>query len=80
MNPADEPLNKEQLKVLSVVCLATFLFFNSYGSINVALPIIQSEFGSSLAAIQWIGIIGLVTVSSLSLCFGRVGDLLGRRR
>ena len=75
-----ESLTREQLKVLTVVCLASFLFFNSYGSINVALPVIQSEFGSSLAAIQWIGFIGLVTVSSLSLCFGRVGDLLGRRR
>jgi len=75
-----ESLTEEQLKVLSVVCLATFLFFNSYGSINVALPTIQSQLGISLAALQWISFVGLVMVSSLSLSFGKAGDLLGRNR
>lgn len=75
-----ESLKKEQLKVLSVVCLAAFLFFNSYGSINVALPTIQNRFGISLTALQWISFVGMVMVSSLSLCFGKAGDLLGRKR
>ena len=78
MKPA--PSQHEDLKVLVVLCLGAFLFFNSYGSINVALPSIQREFGSSLAATQWVGIVGLVVISSLSLCLGRVGDLLGRER
>ena len=75
-----ESLTREQLKVLSVVCLAAFLFFNSYGSISVALPTIQSQLGISLAALQWISFVGLVMVSSLSLSFGKAGDLLGRNR
>ncbi|MBW8065591.1 MAG: MFS transporter, partial [Nitrospira sp.] len=80
MSRPDESLNKEQLKVLTVVCLAAFLFFNSYGSISVALPTIQSQLGISLAALQWISFIGLVMVSSLSLSFGKAGDLIGRNR
>lgn len=64
---------------LTVVCLGAFLFFNSFGSLNVALPSIQEEFGVSLAAIQWISMMGLVMLSSLSFCFGRAGDLLGQR-
>lgn len=63
-----------------MLCLGSFLFFNSYGSINVALPTIQREFGSSLTAVQWISTVGLVMTSSLSLCLGRAGDLLGRSR
>ncbi|HTM07329.1 MAG TPA: MFS transporter [Verrucomicrobiae bacterium] len=66
-------------KQLAVVCLGAFLFFNSFGSLNVALPNIQAEFGSSLAAIQWVSMMGLVMLSSLSFCFGRAGDLLGQR-
>jgi EmrB/QacA subfamily drug resistance transporter len=67
-------------KQLAVICLGAFLFFNSFGSINVALPEIQKHFGSSLAAIQWVSMMGLVMLSSLSFCFGRAGDLLGQRR
>ncbi len=69
----------QERKQLAVICLGAFLFFNSFGSINVALPDIQREFGSSLAAIQWVSMMGLVMLSSLSFCFGRAGDLLGQR-
>jgi EmrB/QacA subfamily drug resistance transporter len=64
---------------LAVICLGAFLFFNSFGSLNVALPNIQAEFDSSLAAVQWVSMMGLVMLSSLSFCFGRAGDLLGQR-
>ena len=51
----------------------------SVGSITVLLPTIQREFDTSLAAIQWIGLMGTIMLSSLALGFGRAGDLLGRR-
>ena len=51
----------------------------SVGSISVLLSPIQKEFGTSLAAVQWIGLMGAIMLSSLSLCFGRAGDLFGRR-
>jgi EmrB/QacA subfamily drug resistance transporter len=70
---------QQEWKQLAVVCCGAFLFFNSFGSINVALPEIQNHFGSSLAAIQWVSMMGLVMISSLSFCFGRAGDLLGQR-
>ena len=69
-----------EVRVLSVLSAGTFLFFNSYGSINVAIPSIQVEFGSSLSAVQWIATMGLVLSSSLALCLGRAGDMLGRNR
>ncbi|HEY1371736.1 MAG TPA: MFS transporter [Candidatus Binatia bacterium] len=78
MTVSDVPRKKEWPQLL-VICLGAFLFFNSFGSLNVALPNIQTEFGSSLAAIQWVSMMGLVMLSSLSFCFGRAGDLLGQR-
>jgi EmrB/QacA subfamily drug resistance transporter len=79
MSKAPERKTQQDWKQLAVICLGAFLFFNSFGSINVALPEIQSHFGSSLAALQWVSMMGLVMLSSLSFCFGRAGDLLGQR-
>jgi EmrB/QacA subfamily drug resistance transporter len=70
----------ESLKVLIIVCLGTFFHIQSIGSINVSLPAIQKEFGTSLAAIQWIGLMGSIMISSFSLAFGRAGDRLGRKK
>ena len=74
------PSRKEELTVLIIVCLGSFFHLQSMGSIQIALPSIQKEFDSSLAAIQWIGMMGVITLSSLSLCFGRAADLVGRKR
>jgi MFS family permease len=70
----------EERAILTVTCLAAFLFFNSFGSIGVALPLIQRQFGNSLSEIQWVVLMGVVTISSLSFCFGRAGTILGQRR
>ena len=37
----------EERAILTITCLAAFLFFNSFGSIGVALPTIQKQFGNS---------------------------------
>jgi len=79
MSEASHTEKPQEWKQLAVICLGAFLFFNSFGSINVALPEIQKHFGSSLSAIQWVSMMGLVMLSSLSFCFGRAGDLLGQR-
>lgn len=72
-------MRKEELRVLLVVCFGTFFHIQSVGSISVSLPAIQKEFDTTLAAVQWIGLMGAIMLSSLSLCFGRAGDLLGRK-
>src|SRR5581483_9049166 len=69
-----------EAQVIIVVCLGVFLFFNSLGSINVTIPTIQREFHSSLAQTQWITIIGVVMLSTFSLCFGKASGYLGRKR
>jgi len=72
-------LPREESRVLVVVCLGTFFHMQSVGSISVSLSAIQKEFDATLAAVQWIGLMGSIMLCSLSLCFGRAGDLIGRR-
>ena len=72
-------MRREELRVLLIVCLGTFFHIQSVGSISISLSAIQKEFGTSLAAVQWIGLMGAIMLSSLSLCFGRAGDLIGRK-
>jgi MFS family permease len=73
-------LRKDDTKILIFICLGSFFHIQSLGSINVSLAAIQRDLGASLTGIQWIGMIGVVMLSSLSLCFGRAGDILGRRK
>jgi EmrB/QacA subfamily drug resistance transporter len=48
--------------------------------VNVALPTIQRELGGGLAAQQWVVNGYLLTLSSLILVGGSLGDLFGERR
>ncbi|MGH7782756.1 MAG: hypothetical protein ACREO5_02785, partial [Candidatus Binatia bacterium] len=55
--PAEESIlasRHNEGAVLTVTCLAAFLFFNSFGSISVALQIIQKQFANTLAEVQWV--------------------------
>jgi EmrB/QacA subfamily drug resistance transporter len=72
-------LRNEESRVLLVVCFGTFFHIQSVGSISVSLSAIQKEFDATLAAVQWIGLMGAIMLSSLSLSFGRAGDLFGRK-
>ena len=48
--------------------------------VNVVLPTIAGSLGASLAAVQWVPMVYLLTGGSLVLLFGRLGDVLGYRR
>ena len=48
--------------------------------VNVALPAIRSDLGGGLAGQQWISNSYLLTLSSLILVAGSLGDLFGERR
>ena len=48
--------------------------------VNVALPTIQRDLGGGLAAQQWVSNAYLLTLGSLILIGGSLGDLIGERR
>lgn len=47
---------------------------------NVALPTLATSFGSDFSDVQWVVIAYLLSVTTLIVGAGRLGDLFGRRR
>lgn len=48
--------------------------------VNIALPTIRDEFGASFQAIEWVPLGYLLTIATLTLGTGRLGDILGKKR
>src|SRR3990170_8990952 len=67
-------------RLLLLLGSGSFLLMSNLSSINVALPQIQRDFDASLSDIKWVAIIGFIISASLTLLFGRVGDIYGRTR
>jgi EmrB/QacA subfamily drug resistance transporter len=75
--------NPEQVKkwwVLIAVGVSTFMSALDTSVVNIVLPIVNEDFHTSVATVEWIVIIYLLLVSGLLLSFGRLGDLHGHRR
>lgn len=66
--------------ILIVLLTAGFTLAIDFSILNVALPVIGRDTGFSLANLQWIATSFAVCAAGLTLFFGRVADLFGRRR
>jgi EmrB/QacA subfamily drug resistance transporter len=65
---------------LMVVCLSVFMLLLDITIVNVALPDIQKDLGSSFEDLQWVVDAYALALAALLLASGSLGDLLGRRR
>jgi EmrB/QacA subfamily drug resistance transporter len=63
-----------------VLCAAQFMLILDVVVVNVALPSIQADLHIPEARLQLTSIAYTLTFGSLLVVFGRVGDLVGRRR
>ena len=77
---ADEAGHPRRRAILAVVMLGTILGPIDASIVNVILPMITRSFAASVAAAQWIPMAHLLTIASLVLLFGRLGDIWGYRR
>ena len=66
--------------ILATVSIGTFMSTLDGSIVNVALPTISRELQANLSTLQWVVTAYLLTISSLLPVFGRIADLLGRRR
>lgn len=66
--------------ILINVCLAQFMGAVDARSLNVALPTLSTEFGATMAVIQWVPIAYQLTLIGLVLSLGRLGDVAGRKK
>jgi EmrB/QacA subfamily drug resistance transporter len=65
---------------LLVVCLSVFMLLLDITIVNVALPDIQRDLGSSFEDLQWVVDAYALALAALLLASGSLADLLGRRR
>lgn len=75
----DDRANDKWL-VLGVVGVGTFMSALDGNVVNIAMPLIQRDYGASLGDVTWVVTAYLLTISSLLLIFGRLGDMWGYRR
>lgn len=65
--------------VFFITSMATLMGTFTISSINIALPVMAAEFNVSLSAISWVSTIYILTLSSLLLVSGRMGDICGNK-
>jgi EmrB/QacA subfamily drug resistance transporter len=66
--------------IIAATVLGSGIAFLDGTVVNVALPAIGDDLGTSLTGLQWVVNAYLITLSSLLLLGGSLGDRLGRRR
>ncbi|GGU94596.1 MFS transporter [Actinomadura cremea] len=66
--------------LLTLLLGAQFMVAVDFSILNVALPEVGAGLGFSLANLQWIATAFALTAAGFTLLFGRVADLVGRRR
>jgi EmrB/QacA subfamily drug resistance transporter len=71
---------RDQTMVLIVTTLAGFLSTFMASSINIALPLIESEFHASAVALSWIPLAYILAAGAVLMPVGRISDLYGRMR
>src|SRR5215210_757434 len=74
------PSSRTKQLILVAAILGTTVVTVDSTVVNVALPSIADELGGGLAGQQWTANAYLVTLSSLILIGGSLGDLFGERR
>jgi EmrB/QacA subfamily drug resistance transporter len=78
-NPVDIAYSK-RYSILAAVMVGVIMGPLDASIVNVVLPTIAQYFGVDVAAAEWVPMVYLLTIGSLLLFFGRLGDILGYRK
>ena len=71
---------KEQAAVLRSTVITSFLTTFMGSALNLSIPNMEHEFGVGAALIGWVITTYTLTVAAMSVPFGKVADIKGRRR
>ncbi len=66
--------------VLVAIAMGIFLGTIDGSIVNAALPTLVEELDTGFAAVQWVVLGYLLTLATLVLTIGRLGDMLGKKR
>ena len=65
---------------LVTICLGTFMLLVDVTIVNVALPKMAADLGTSFSALQWVVDAYALSLAALLLGVGSISDILGHRR
>ena len=65
--------------VMAAVAMGIFLATIDSSIVNIALPTLVRELNTDFATIQWVVLVYLLTLATLILSFGRLGDMVGKK-
>src|SRR6201987_6130374 len=77
--PQSFPASKKRLTLVATILGSSIAILDS-SVVSVALPSIQRDLGGGLAGQQWVSNAYLLTLGSLILLGGALGDIFGQRR
>lgn len=66
--------------LLALLCVGIFLIQLDVTVVNVALPAVRVDLGTSLSGQQWVVAAYMIALAGLLLVFGMLGDRIGHRR
>jgi EmrB/QacA subfamily drug resistance transporter len=75
-----ELTRQRRLLVLAICCSSLFIVGLDNTIVNLALPAIRRDLGSSLSGLQWVIDAYTLVLASLLMLGGSTGDRIGRRR
>lgn len=76
----DDQIKKKQLTTILVVIITAFITTFTGSALNLSVPAIGTEFHASASFIGWIVTGYILAAAALSVPFGRLADLTGRKR
>jgi EmrB/QacA subfamily drug resistance transporter len=83
MTNIDAPVEKRlepKWLILTAVMLGTFMSPLDGSIVNTVLPSITTSFSTEISIVQWVPTVYLLTICSLILLYGRLGDIVGHKR
>ncbi|HIH62289.1 MAG TPA: MFS transporter [Methanobacteriales archaeon] len=66
--------------VLATIMIGSIMGPIDASIVNTILPVIARSFNTSISMVQWVPMIYLLTISSLLLFYGRLGDLISYKK
>jgi MFS family permease len=73
-------MTARQRLIVGLLLGANFMMSADFSILNIALPVVGEAVGLSVDNLPWVSTAFALPAAGLSLLFGRLGDLYGRRR
>ena len=78
--PSDGGTARRAWQILFATSLSVVLVFINSSGLAIALPSLTRDLDASTTQTTWVLLVYMLATTTLILVFGRVADILGRRR